>query len=272
MGLDISKAYTKVGAVYDFLEKTDHFDVEGTGIKIELDYQWDFSTDPIITPTIINEWNFLNNLMGKKVLENAPIVLSIGGGGTSQTHQYLNEETREFYIINPGFWDLQNAKMPADHIETTLIRAIAEDLPLTDESIDAIEIPATIDHLVNPYLAITECFRVLKQGGRIGITLGNRNSWYREIVRALRIGVEDNHEHHHNFHLSPSEIEDLLKDNGFEDIETIGTAFLKLPKGIERVIKTRFWLRIHEIISNTVLRHLFGDSRGGMFITHAVKL
>ena len=257
--------------IYDFLDVQEFSSFEGNEKRIELDYEWNYQDDPVITPTIISEWEYLNKLIGKEILKNASKVLSIGGGGSSQTHLFLGEETKEFYIINPGFWDLENAKLPNEKIKSVLVRGIAEELPFKDGTIDAIEIPATLDHMVSPKRAIEESIRVLKSNGKIGITLGNRNSWYRGLVRSLGIKEGENHDHHHNFHFSIVQVEDLLVAAGFEEIRTIGTAFLKLPKFIERIIRNPLPLRVHNVISNRALPLLFGNRRGGMFLTYGIK-
>ena len=271
MGLDLTKPHNTKDDIYDFLGDTEFLDLDGSRKPIELGYEWDYKKDPKITPTIINEWMHLNHLLGVKVLRDARKVLTIGGGGTSQTHLYLNDGTQEFYILNPGVWDLKNAQIPKAPIRTTLIRAIAEDLPFSDDCLAAIEIPATLDHLADPDRALSECFRVMDKGGVIGITLGNGLSWYREVVRFLKIKFDDNHDHHHSFHFAARQVEALLASNGFINIETIGSAYLKLPKSMERKLENPYVLKIHNFISNVVLRRVFGDMRGGMFLTYGVK-
>lgn len=271
MGLDLTKPYRLENDIYDFLWRTEYVGLASNPKPIELEYEWDYKSDPAITPTIINEWRHLNHLLGIHVLRNAERVLSIGGGGTSQTHLHLTDKTREFFILNPGNWDLKNAQLPDVAIRSTLVRAIAEDLPFTNESFDAIEIPATIDHLADPDRAIRECFRVMNHGGIIGITLGNSESWYREVVKILRIRFENNHEHHHSFHFSPKQVEALLASNGFINIKTIGTAFLKMPRIVEKKMGKPYILRIHSLISNVVLRRIFGNKRGGMYLTYGKK-
>lgn len=151
------------------------------------------------------------------------------------------------------------------------MRATGEDIPIRDETIDAIEIPSTLDHVVNASKVVEECFRVLRGGGMIGITLGNSQSWYRKLIHFLKIRITDNHEHHHNFHFTVGDVESLLADSGFINIKTIGTAYLKLPKSIERKFHFPVLLSIHGFISNTLLRRVLGDTRGGMFLTYASK-
>lgn len=271
MLLDFSKKYSTDGTIFDFIENLTTINTASRSEVIELDYEWDWRNDSIITPTIIHEWENLNSLIGSLVLSGATTVLSLGGGGSSQTYSYLDMNSKELYILNPGIWDLKNAKMPNSPIKTILVRAIGEDLPFSSFSLDAIEIPSTLDHVVDPIKVLSECYRVLKTGGKIGIILGNGNSWYRILVSKLRIRIRDNHKHAHNFHFSVDETEKLLVEAGFKKIKTVGTAYLKLPKKIERGIKSDFALTIHTFFSNVILRFLFGDKKGGMFLTYGVK-
>ncbi len=264
-------AHTFKNGIYDFLGSSETLNINGQSIKIELDYEWDYVSDPIITPTIVHEWSYLNELFSKYVLYNAKSVLSIGGGGSSKTHEYLSPGTEEFIILNPGKWDLEYAKLPERNITTYKILAIAEQIPLFSNQVDAIEIPATLDHVVDARKVIQESFRVLVEGGKIGITLGNSASWYRKLVDFLRVKVTDNHEHHHNFHFTVEEVENLLWNEGFVEVKTRGTAYLKLPKKIERRINSPALLFLHRFVSNTLLRLIFGDAHGGMFLTYAVK-
>ena len=271
MNLDLDRKYVFKDGIYDYLGSTDTLVVNNEQVKIELDYAWDYESDPVITPTIIHEWKYLDDLVSRKVFPDAKSVLSIGGGGTSRTHEYLSPLTQEFSILNTGIWDLENAQLPKKHVTIFKILATAEDMPILSSQIDAIEIPATLDHVIDANKVIEECFRVLVAGGKIGITLGNSASWYRELIKFLRIGVADNHEHHHNFHFTVRDVENLLSKAGFVEIETRGSAYLKLPKRVERMFKLPASLFIHRFISDSLLRLVFGNSRGGMFLTYALK-
>jgi len=269
--LDLTKTHTFSNGIYDFMEGIVSIQVGGDAMDIELDYAWDYESDPVITETIIHEWKYLDHLVSKHVLRNVKSVLSIGGGGSSRTHEYLSTSTDTFAVLNTGKWDLENAKVPAGNVTSLLVRATGEDLPFLSNSVGAIEIPSTLDHVIDAKKVIEECFRVLVAGGRVGITLGNSKSWYRKLVGLLRISVTDNHEHHHNFHFTSMDVERLLSEAGFSSIQTVGSAYLKLPKSIERKLKLPVLLAIHRFISNKVLKMVFGNANGGMFLTFANK-
>ncbi len=242
-----------------------------TRSKLELDYEWDYQNDPIITPTIVHEWDFLDLLLSKEVTSGAERVLSIGGGGNSRTHIHLSSSTTDLFVLNPGLWDLRNYPEKYQDVTITKILGIAEDLPFIDSCISAIEIPSTLDHVLDPKKVASEAIRVLKPNGRIGITLGNQDSWYRSTLNFLRIKFHDNHTHAHSFHFSPKDVEVLLIGAGFTNVQTFGTAYLKLPKFMEtRLGKSRL-LALHRFISNRVLNHIFSRYRGGMFLVVGEK-
>ena len=271
MFLDLSKEYVFKDGIYDFILRLEKLKNGITELEIERDYHWDYQSDPSITPTIIHEWKYLDKLVSHHVLQRANSVLSIGGGGNSRTAGYISSETKLFAIVNTGEWDLKNAQLPDPKTTSYLIRAIGEDLPILNSRFDAIEIPATLDHVINPKQVIEESFRVLNSSGMIGITLGNSDSWYRKVVLFLRIPITSDHDHHHNFHFTVKDVELLLSNAGFTEIRTIGSAYLKLPKFFERLIKTTFLLSLHRFFSNEVMRRVLGNSNGGMFLTIGTK-
>jgi ubiquinone/menaquinone biosynthesis C-methylase UbiE len=271
MFLDLSKEYVLKDGIYDFMLSLEKLKNGNTELEIERDYHWDYHLDSSITPTIIHEWKYLDQLISQHVLQSANSVLSIGGGGTSRTAEYISSNTKLFAIVNTGEWDLKNAQIPDSKITSYLIRAIGEDLPILNSQFDAIEIPATLDHVINAKQVIEESFRVLNSSGMIGITLGNSNSWYRKVIQFLRIPIVSDHDHHHNFHFTVKDVELLLSNAGFIEIETIGSAYLKLPKFFERQFKTTFLLSLHRFLSNVVMRRVLGNSNGGMFLTIGTK-
>lgn len=273
MTMDLTQEFNQIDGILDFLGNQTSLQIGSSAkeVGIEIDYKWDYKNDSNITPTIIFEWGNLERLLGTKVLRNAKKILSIGGGGTSNTHSYLGTNATHLFVLNPGWWDLKSASAPADSVTFTRIRAVAENIPLIDSSISAIEIPSTLDHVVDPKRVLSECFRVLEVGGMIGITLGNQNSWYRQLVRLIGVNPDKNHNHHHNHHFSITNVEELLKSSGFKNIETISTCFLRLPKFMERRISTPKTLGVYHLISNKIMPKLLGRKNGGMFLTFAKK-
>jgi hypothetical protein len=68
-----------------------------------------------------------------------------------------------------------------------------------------------------------------------------------------------------------TDVETLLLDAGFIKVKTVGSAYLKLPMAIDKRISNRFLLAAHRFISNSVLKRIFGNKNGGMFLIYATK-
>ena len=257
--------FTDEQSIYDCFNSYPYESLEFS--QYETDYVWDYTRDPIITSTIIEEWRYLNSELSK-VITKGKKILSIGGGGSSQTHTMLGQNCDYLVILNPSFWDLENAGVPS---ETKLIkvRALAEKLPFQNAVFDTIEIPATIDHINNQRGSLKECHRVLSNGGILAITCGNSESYYRKLINNLGISVKDNHSHAHTWHANPSSLKELLISEGFSDIQIRTTAYLKLPKFIERRISNGPVMKVHQFFSNNILPRLVGKEYGGMMIATA---
>lgn len=257
------------GVVDDFPRIIREFSSLGS---IETDYSWDPFTDDTITPTIIAEWNVLNQKLGKMFVSRSRRLLSIGGGGNTPTINFLSDSLEYFCVVNPSIRDIEMYKQGSQgDSRILLIRGIGEMVPFKDGSFDTVEIPATLDHCINHEKVLAECFRVLEPGGKLVITGGNNASWYRQLFSIFKIPFSDPNEHHHTFDLSPRILRNLLQSHGFKDVSTETNYFLKLPKFVERRIDSPVLLLVHQFLSNRVLPRVFGRNRGGMLLTSAVK-
>ncbi len=236
----------------------------------ETDYKWDYESDPYITPTIVGEWRYIDRL-SKKIVNKSSYVLSIGGGGTSTTHEMVSTKCLIFTVLNPSISDLESSLVPKNS-QNFLVRGIAEKLPFIDNSFDVIEIPATIDHVYSPNTVLEESHRVLSAGGSIIVTCGNSMSYYRRIFKRLKINYGNSHDHAHSWHANPIKLEELLTGSGFSEIEITTTAYLKLPKVLERRITNHKIQRVFLYISNSLLPKIIGKYGGGMIFAHAKKL
>lgn len=250
--------------VYDVLRSSfyEEFDLR----NFETDYVWEYWNDPIITPTIIAEWDYLDSIT-KYWLKGKKSVLTVGGGGTSKTLDLIDFDCETLVILNSSLWDLKRMES-CDQVDIFKIRGIGEKLPFKSKVFDAIEIPATIDHLNDPIQCLKEVGRVLKDNGIVIITCGNQTSWYRELMKKMHFTHNEAHHHAHTHHFSPEGLQHFLEISGLEMVNLQTTAFLKLPKIIERRLGNKILLKLHFLISNGVLRRILGRNNGGMI--HAV--
>lgn len=59
--------------------------------------------------------------------------------------------------------------------------------PFRDESYDVIYSGQVVEHLLNPDFFISECYRVLKKGGKLILTTPNLVAWFNRIIFPLGI-------------------------------------------------------------------------------------
>ena len=240
--------------------------------SFETDYAWNPDIDKSITPVIRYEWDILSKKLGDNFISQADRVLSIGGGGNSQTLNYISKKLEYLCVLNPSMRDLNlYHRRTINDKRILLVRGIGEMIPFKDESFDLVEIPASLDHCVDHKRVLDECHRVLQFGGRIVLTSGNAQSWYRKLVSILGLSFLDAHPHHHTIHLDPPTVKSLLISAGFSDVKISTNYFLKLPKFIERLINSESKLSIYGFFSNSLMPKLIGGQRGGMLLAEARK-
>ncbi len=89
--------------------------------------------------------------------------------------------------------------------------------PFDDSSFDTVVAGYIIDHLLNPYLFLKECHRILKPGGKIIITVSNATG-LTYIVNPRFSQEQEKFDNHYYAWTSPM-IEKLLQTIGFQPIE-----------------------------------------------------
>jgi hypothetical protein len=90
MELDFSRDYVLKNGIYDFIIESFMKEFDNSVANLELDYAWNYESDPLITKSIIHEWKHLDLQVSRYVFAGAKSILSIGGGGSSRTHEYLS--------------------------------------------------------------------------------------------------------------------------------------------------------------------------------------
>ncbi|HKL38361.1 MAG TPA: methyltransferase domain-containing protein [Bacteroidales bacterium] len=103
----------------------------------------------------------------------------------------------------------------------------AEQLPVEDETYDLALMVTTICFVDNPTQAVAEMFRILKPGGIAVIGFVDKESPVGQVYQKHK--EESRFYYEANF-FSASEIENLLKQQGFGDIQYVQTLFGKLDE------------------------------------------
>jgi len=266
-----SRNFRQSGRVLDFLMDQKEIIIGLQRFPIEIDYEWDWQKDSKVSQLLVAEWNLLNELAIKVLSNDSESLLVIGGGGSTFFQEFnFNSQLRELVILNPTMNELTSTPLNAWPKEKlTLVRAVAEQNPIENESVDDVLISSTIDHVCSPTDSIREVYRILKPGGAIVITLGNSASWYRNLISFFRIPIAEDHAH--NFHFDASEVRALLNSNNFVEIEHRTSAYLRIPRRLERILNYRQITKTLMVISNSILPIIFGKNSGGMLIVWARK-
>ena len=107
------------------------------------------------------------------------------GAGTGKLTTRLAERGLDVVAVDPipDMLELLRASLP----ETKALLGTAEEIPLDDNSVDAVLV-AQAWHWVDPERAIPEIARVLRPGGRLGLVWNTRDErlgWVRELGRII---------------------------------------------------------------------------------------
>jgi len=173
-----------------------------------------------------NKWVFLSEVEAlRKVVPKGKKGLEIGVG-TGRFAEILGIE----YGIDPSEMMLSIAKERG--IKTSVGRG--EDLPFSDEEFDYVALIITICFVENPYDVIKEAKRVLRDGGKIIISIIDKNSYLGKLYQKMK---EEGHRFYKyaNFN-SVDEMVDLLKRFNFKNFIFYQTIFKPLEdiKEVER--------------------------------------
>ena len=107
------------------------------------------------------------------------------GAGTGKLTTRLVERGLDVVAVDPipEMLELLRASLP----ETPALLGTAEDIPLPDDSVDAVLV-AQAWHWFDPERAVAEVARVLRPGGRLGLVWNTRDErlgWVRDLGRII---------------------------------------------------------------------------------------
>ena len=260
-----TKVILKSG-IFDHLGNQNTYSINNENIPIETDFHWELTEEGRVTQSLRDEWEHMFKEISNLIPNTVENHLSIGGGGDSVMGSLLPNDTKTWVTINPNLLELKQLKNP-QHLNTLLIRAIAEDIPIISNTFDNVDLLGTIDHLISPKLALKEIFRVSKPGAQIIITVTNSESWYKMVFKNLRIPIHNEHSHPHEF--TPKQLKLMLEENGFQIQKMQTTYYLRLPILLEKIITGSNTRKVRHYISNIFLPKILGKQKGGIIICSA---
>ena len=230
----------------------------------------------------IKRKNVVKKIFKKK---GALRVLDIGGGDPLRKNapylDLIKNYMELYFALDPsdGAWASVSSSKGIDILrksknpEIRFIKGVAENIPLEANSFDLIMMMSSLDHCLDADLVLKECSRLLKPEGELFIDLTNHSSIYKRLERkifkkkAQKRRLETNKEH--NYYLNPSELESMLINKGFTQIQK--NTFQFVPEQVSFLL-TKYkiswvlplWLLI---VIDSFLSILFKESGGLMHVT-----
>tara|TARA_B100000579_G_C22799848_1_gene839144 strand:- start:572 stop:1495 length:924 start_codon:yes stop_codon:yes gene_type:complete len=127
-----------------------------------------------------NEINFFNELNSSAATDGSPCALDIGAG-IGKTMITLQQNGFDVMGIEPGeqFHNHAVTKMGID--KEKIIHSTLEDASFADKSFDWIIFGAVLEHLYDPYLALSKAMKWLKPGGLVQLEVPN-SSWLTSLL------------------------------------------------------------------------------------------
>lgn len=202
---------------------------------------FDFNSDELIE--LFDELPFWAAPFGLRLLENVRMtknstVLDIGfGAGFPLTELAMRfGKSSKVYGIDPWEAAIKRAEKKLafygiDNVE--IIRGVAEDIPLANESVDLITSNNGLNNVSDLNKALDECSRIMKSGGQFIQTM-NLNETMVEfydimeevlIERAMKTEIDTMKNHIYTMRRPLEEVIDLVEQKGFSVKKVINDQF-----------------------------------------------
>lgn len=154
--------------------------------------QWDITFFDIVAPF----YNLLRHTWGspQKSAERIASLTSFTkntilldlGGATGIVGQHFKDRVKKVILVDPS----KKCLVQAQRYDITTKEGCAENIPLSNHSVDTIIIVDAFHHFHNHTQALRECFRVLKKGGNVIIEefnqdlfVGRLMAWYEHFLQ-----------------------------------------------------------------------------------------
>ena len=143
--------------------------------QVDIDYQFEHVMTGDVLPDLDFLWNRMSEAVVATIAERPPgRVLDVGSGPSRELYQ-LAALGWDAYALDPsahmlGMSQLEGEKTDA---QIKLVRAIGEQIPFGDESLDVVACQAALDHFADRRAFMREAARVIKPDGRVVVSLNN---------------------------------------------------------------------------------------------------
>ncbi len=119
--------------------------------------------------------------------------------------------------------DIQKVKKPKNYSKVSVVNLNSEKIPFKNNYFDSVILGSCIEHVENPSFLLRETNRVLKNGGRLVLTVPQANDWWTTVHNWILPFVKDQDEGEHLSNWGKLDMIRLIKRNGFVVNKVHGT-------------------------------------------------
>jgi len=151
--------------------------------------------------------------------------------------------------------DIQKVKRPPNYSEVFVVDLNSEKMPFQNKYFDTVILGSCIEHVENPSFLLRESNRVLKNNGKLIVTVPQANDPWTTIHNWILPFVKDQDAGEHLSNWTKLDMIRLIKRNGFNINKIHGTNLtiplipIKIPVGPLNMLG---WVMIFECEKNTV--------------------
>lgn len=174
------------------------------------------------------QWNYLDKFIQKmrfaaivKEVKNGTVICDMGCGVDGKLLEFLKKKIQKGYGFDRRISDSFNENIVLKNLDN-----IEDGVPLETQSMDHVTALAVLEHLYNPIKFLNECFRILKNDGKLLLTVPTPHAKpiLEFLAFTLHIISEDEIRDHKHYY-TKSELEKIFRQVGFSKIQIVTFEF-----------------------------------------------
>ncbi|MCH7953975.1 MAG: class I SAM-dependent methyltransferase [Chloroflexi bacterium] len=167
-------------------------------LDVDTDYHLEHFVSGPLLPDLEYLYRRISDATVATIAERPPgRVLDVGSGASTEMAR-LAQLGWETYAVDPSAHMLGVSRLTEEQTAAPvqLVRAIGEQLPFADNSLDAVACQAALDHFSDRHAFMAETARIIKPDGRVIISLNNFEGLACRMGRLLHPVARASRVHH----------------------------------------------------------------------------
>lgn len=200
--------------------------------QVDTNYQFEHVMTGEVLPDLDYLWRRMSEATVETVADAPPgRVLDVGSGASKELFR-LAALGWDALAVDPSAHMLGVSRLVGEHENGAvhLVRAIGEELPFADGSLDVVACQAALDHFADRHAFMKEAARIVKPTGRVVISLNNFEGLATRLGRALHPLARASRLHHCSdwpcWHIPP----DHTFKGDWRVVQELGGPWLRLER------------------------------------------